>query len=90
MAKAIINFDVRATSPEVNMEELEKKLKEIIESKDGVVNESKVVPFSFGLKSVNINFSIDESHGVDSLEDEMNALDDVNEVVTLSMSRALG
>ncbi len=94
MAKVIVKMRVMPESTEVDLEELEKKVREKIISFAGMenaVNNVEKNPVAFGLKSLDITFAVDESKGdTEPLEDDISNLEEVASVEITSVSRALG
>jgi len=92
MAKAIITIKIMPSSPEVNLEQLEKTAKEHIAAFAGEgETKTEIVPVAFGLKSVNIIFVMEESLGSpDVVEEKIRALEDVNSAEIVDVRRAIG
>ena len=92
MANAVVTLKVMPTSPEVNMEELEVKVKEKIAVFAGE-GDTKIeeVPIAFGLKALNIIFVMDESKGSpDPLAEKIQNLDAVNSAEITDVRSAIG
>ncbi|MAG47106.1 elongation factor 1-beta [archaeon] len=92
MAEVIITFKVMPDSPETDMEELEKTVKEKISKFAGKAEfKSNLEEIAFGLKAFNITFVMDENKGsTDSLESDITNLENVNSVEVTDIRRALG
>jgi len=92
MAKVIVKMRVMPENPEVDLEALEKTLREKIEAFSGIpVNNVQVSPVAFGLKALDITFAVEESKGdTEPLEEELSGIEGVNSVEVTSVSRALG
>ena len=90
MARVIISLKIMPSSPEVDLNALEEKAKEIISQKGNVMNVEKK-PIGFGLVSLIVKFNMDESQGsTDSLEEDIKKLESVESVEVIAISRALG
>jgi len=92
MAKAVVTIKVMPESPEIDLEELEKKVKDAIISFAGE-GEMKVSvePVAFGLKSMNIIFVMEESKGsTEPLEKAVEAIEGVSSMEVTDVRRAVG
>ena len=92
MANAIISMKIMQTSPDIDLNAMEIKVKEIIVKHVGEGEiRAEHVPVAFGLKSLNIIFVMDEkNHKLDPIEEEIAALEGVNSVEVTDVRRALG
>ena len=93
MADLVATIKVMPENPEVNLEDLEKRVKEKINgfTKEEAQMKVMVEPVAFGLKSLNVTFVMDESLGsLDPLEEEISKFEDVASVEVTDVSRALG
>lgn len=90
MAYVFITFKIMPESPSSNLENISKKAKEILE-KYGKISQEEIVPVAFGIKSINITLVMDEKKGsTESIEEEIKAIDEVQNVDIISIRRALG
>ena len=92
MADVIITLKIMPENPEVNLEELENRVKEKIKGFSGETEtKTEIEEVAFGLKAIKIIFVMDESKGAtDSLEKEISELDGANSVDVVDVRRALG
>ena len=90
MAMMIIEYKIMPESPETDLDALKGKASKVIEEVGGFINEVKEIPLGFGLKSLNVRLSIDESKGTELLEEKLKSISDVQNVEIVSLSRALG
>ncbi len=92
MAFVIVTLKVMPESPEIDLEEVEGRVKEAIKEFAGDRKmESKIEPVAFGLKSLNIIFLMEESQGSpDPLAEKVAEFDGVNSAEITDVSRALG
>lgn len=95
MAFAFLTLKVMPESPEINLDELSKKLinliQEYTESTNPENTKVEYEPIAFGLKATILKFAVDEAKGgTDSLEEKIAALEEVANVEVTGISRALG
>ena len=92
MAHMILTYEIRPEDGDVEYSKLEEVTKLTIKNFDSTVNIKymKEKPMGFGLKAVEINFSIDEKYGTDAIEEALKAKKEIGDAICLSMSRALG
>jgi translation elongation factor aEF-1 beta len=92
MAQAIVSMKIMPISPDIDLDEMEIKVKEVVVKHvgEGEIRSEKV-PVAFGLKSLNIIFVIDEKeHELDPIEADLTAIEGVNSVEVTDFRRALG
>lgn len=95
MATAVVTVRIMPESPEVNLEEIKEKAQGIIREftgreapEDQRVN---IVPIAFGLKALDIVFTMDEAKGSpDILEEKMKAIEGVQSFEVTDVRRAIG
>ena len=91
MAEVVITLKIMPDSPQVNLEEIKSKAKELIKEFGGEVGKEEIVPVAFGLKSLNLFFVMDESlGGTDSLEEKIKEVKGVQSVEVIDVRRAIG
>ncbi len=95
MATAVVTVKIMPESPEVNLDEIKEKaqaiLREFTERDDPADQKVEIVPIAFGLKAVNITFTMDEAKGSpDVLEDKMTAIEGVQSFEVIDVRRAIG
>jgi elongation factor 1-beta len=80
------------TSPETDLAKIEQQAKEEITAfTDTDTFKVEQKPIAFGLKSVNITFTMDENKGsTDELEEKIATLNGVNSVEVTDVRRAIG
>jgi len=92
MAKVIATLKIMPESPDVNLEELQKKVEKSITDFAGETEtKAETEPIAFGLNALNIIFVMEEEKG--STEDLENAIADlkgVNSVEVTDVRRAIG
>ena len=92
MADVILTLKIMPESPEIDLEELENKIKEEIKKFSGEYEfKTETEPVAFGLKALKIIFVMDEGKGsTDKLEEDISKLEGVNSVNVIDIRRALG
>ena len=92
MASVIITMKVMPISPDVNMKELEARVKEkIVEFAGEGEIRTELQPVAFGLKALQVIFVMDESKGAtDPLEEAIRSIEEVNSAEVVGVTRALG
>ena len=91
MGIALIKIKIMPSSPDVNLEDIKKKAKIIIEKNKGKRVSFEEQPIAFGLKAIIISFEQDEKEGeLDPIENALNKIKDVSSVQIIDMRRAFG
>lgn len=92
MANAVVTIKVMPESPDVNLEELEVKVKEkIVEFAGEGDMKVDIQPVAFGLKSMNIIFVMDEAKGsTEPLEKAVEDIEGVASIEVTDVRRAVG
>jgi len=91
MAEVIVTIKIMPSSPETNLEEIESKAREIIEG-HGKFVKADILPIAFGLKQLNIVFTLDESKAemLEAIENKLKEIEGINSVETIDVRRAIG
>jgi elongation factor 1-beta len=92
MANAVVTMKIMPESPEINLDELEKKVREKILDFAGEGDMKVTVePVAFGLKSLTIIFVMDEAKGsTEPLEKEVESIEGVSSQEITDVRRAVG
>jgi len=91
MAMVYVTFKIMPKSPETNIPEIGAKAKELIVNYGGNFASQEEVPIAFGLKALNIIFSMNEDKGAtDPLEEQIEAIDGVQSVQVTDVRRGIG
>ena len=91
MGIALIKIKLMPISPEVNLEEIKEKSKEIIEKNKGMHPQFEEQPIAFGLKAVIVGFEQDENDGeLEPIEEGFKKIGNVSSVEVIDMRRAFG
>lgn len=83
IAKSTVILDVKPWESDTNMDEIEKKVREI--SMDGLLwGASKMVPIGYGIRKLQINCIVeDDKVGLDNLEESITSLEDLVQSVDI-------
>lgn len=95
MATAVVTVRVMPESPETDLVELQKKVQEEIRKftgrRDPADQRVSIEPIAFGLKALNIIFTMDEKLGSpDSIEGRITAIEGVQSFEVTDVRRAIG
>jgi elongation factor 1-beta len=92
MAFAGITLKVMPESTDVDMDELEREVKEKILKVYGEVGEIRVEeePIAFGLRALKLTFVIDEKLGADPIEQAVAEIEGVASARVVDFRRAIG
>ncbi len=91
MAKVMVVIRIMPEGTEVNLKELEKKIKEEVKNFGGDVTRVTVVPIAFGLSALDIEFFMDEKLGAtDPLEEKLANIEGVASASTTDVRRVVG
>jgi len=90
MGIAAVKIKIMPTSPDVNLDEIQEKARKLIE-KDGGKNLSfEIEPVAFGLSALIAFFAWNEDQELESLENQLRNIEDVNSIQVIDMRRAFG
>jgi len=81
MGKVGISLKIMPENPEVNLDGVLEKIKANYH-----VEDSKIVPVAFGLKSLDVLILTEDAGGTDKIEDFVKELEGVNSVEVVSVS----
>lgn len=90
MGMAVVKIKVMPTSPEVDLEELQSKITKILETADAKGCKIEIEPIAFGLNALIVLFGWDEAKEIDSLENSLKEIEEVNSAEIIDMRRAIG
>ncbi len=82
-----IKIKIMPTSPDVNLGEIKEKVKKIIENNGGKNKEYVEEPIAFGLEAIIAFFHWPEEKEIDSLEEQLKAVKNVQSVQTIDMRK---
>jgi elongation factor 1-beta len=90
MGTALVKLKIMPTSPEVDLEAIKDKAKEVVEKNEAKNISFEEEPIAFGLKAIILGFSIDESKELEPIEESLKKVENVNSVQVIDMRRAFG
>ncbi|MFH1590862.1 MAG: elongation factor 1-beta [archaeon] len=91
MADVIATIRIMPDSPETPLDKIEEDAKKLIEADKSIVHKTERKPVAFGLNSIDIMFTRDESLGsFDELEKSISDMENVSSVETIDVRRAIG
>ncbi len=90
MGIAAVKIKILPTSPDVDLEELKTTICSMVERKGGKNCQIEQEPIAFGLEALIAFFAWPEELELETLEEEVNALEKVSSVQVIDMRRALG
>lgn len=90
MGIAVVKIKILPVSPEVDLEKLRDKVKDLIEGMSGKGCNFEEEPIAFGLKALIVFFSWPEEIELEKLEERLNGIEDVSSIQIVDMRRALG
>jgi translation elongation factor aEF-1 beta len=90
MGIAVVKIRIMPSSPSVNLKNIEEQTKKLIEKRKGKGCQFEEKPIAFGLKAIEVFFGWPEEEEIDTLENELSKIKDVNSVQVIDMRRAIG
>lgn len=91
MAYVVVTLKIMPESPDVDLEKIQKKAEKEVKNFGGNVGKVEIEEVAFGLKAINIFFTMDEKQSnTDPLEENVSALDGVNSAQITDIRRAIG
>ncbi|MDP3987417.1 MAG: elongation factor 1-beta [Nanoarchaeota archaeon] len=90
MSLIAVKMKLMPSSPESNLEEIENKVKELLEEQDAKNPTFETQPIAFGLKALIASFGWPEDKELEGFEDQLRKIENVNSVEMIDMRRALG
>lgn len=82
-----IQIKIMPISPEVNLEEIKAKAKQIVESQGGKNREYTEEPVAFGLKAIIAFFEYPEEKPLEELEAQFQKIENVNSIQVIDMRK---
>lgn len=89
MGSVNIKMKIMPSSPKTDLEEIKEKAKGLIEENEGKGTNFEEEPIAFGLKAIIAMFIYPEEKSLDSLEEELEKIENVKSVRIIDMRRAL-
>jgi len=82
-----IKIKIMPTSPEVNMEELSSKIKNLVETSGGKNREYEIEPIAFGLNAIIAFFEWPEESPLEEFETKLEKVENVNSIKVIDMRK---
>ena len=89
MGTAGIKIKIMPTSPDVNLEEIKKQAKVLIEKKGGKNREYEEEPIAFGLKAIIAFFELSEEIEPGEIEETLKTVKGVSSTQIIDMRRLI-
>ncbi len=90
MGTALVTIKIMPKSIDVDLEALQKKVKQITQETGGEKPTTKTEPIAFGLNAIILNFALDESKSIDDIQDKLKELSEVSSAEVIDFRRAFG
>lgn len=90
MGITAVQMKLMPVSPEANLQEIEKKAEEIINSMHKTLVKIEEEPIAFGLKAIILSFAWNDEIDTEKLEAELEKIENVSSVETLDIRKAFG
>lgn len=90
MGTALITIRIMPTSPDINLDEIQKEAEKIISKEQGKNFHFTKEPIAFGLNSLNISFSRDENLDSDEMMNKVQSIKNVNSAEIIDFRRSFG
>ena len=90
MGIAAVKIKLMPSSPGVNLEEIEKKAKKILEEKEVKNPQFEKQAIAFGLNALIILFAWPEEKELEELENDLKKIEDVKSAEVTDIRRAIG
>lgn len=90
MGIVLVTIKIMPKSPEVDLEIIQKKAKQITEEKGGQKPTTKTEPIAFGLNAVILNFALNESKSIDDIQDKLREIKEISSAEVIDFRRAFG
>lgn len=90
MSIAAVKIKLMPTSPETDLENIEKDAKATIEDRGGKGPQFEKQAIAFGLNALIVLFAWPEEKPLEELEEELKKIENVNSVQVVDIRRAIG
>ncbi len=88
MGTVLIKIKLMPTSTDVNLEEIKKNARKVVEKGEGRNINFEEEAIAFGLKAVIVGFALDESKELEPIENKLGEVKNVNSAQITDMRRA--
>ena len=89
MGSLNVRIKIMPSSPSVNLNKIKDEAKKILEKEGGRGSMFEEEPIAFGLKAVIVTFLYPEEKELESVENKLGKIHEVNSVQIIDMRRAL-
>ena len=89
MGKMNVKLKLMPTSPSVNLENIKKKAKELVEKRGGTNSQFQEEPIAFGLKAVIMTFIWPEEKELEETEEMLKRIQDVSSEEIIDLRRTV-
>jgi|TARA_B100001971_G_C18097832_1_gene487137 elongation factor 1-beta len=90
MGTALVRIKIMPESPDIDLEEIQEKAKQIVGDNGGEKVSIKTEPVAFGLNAIILTFALDESKSVDDIENPLKNIENVSSAEVIDFRRAFG
>jgi elongation factor 1-beta len=90
MGFTAVQMKLMPNSPEANLQAIEKKAEEVINSMHKTAVKVEEEPIAFGLKAIILSFAWNDEIDTEKLEAELQKIENVSSVETLDIRKAFG
>lgn len=90
MALAALKIKIMPVSPETDLEKIKHAAKVEIEKLGAKLHSSEIEPIAFGLNALILTIAWPESQELESIENNLAKIDEVNSVEVIDFRRAIG
>lgn len=90
MGIAAVKIKIMPSSPDINLEEIEKGARKILEEKEVKNPQFEKQPIAFGLNALIILFAWPEEKELEGLENDLKKIGDVKSAEVIDIRRAIG
>lgn len=90
MGTALITIKIMPISIEANLKEIQEFAENIVSKGQGKNTRFEEVPIAFGLKALHVFFDLDESIELETIENQLREIENVNSAQVIDMRRAFG
>lgn len=90
MGFVVVKMKLMPNSPETNLQEIEKKAEEIINSMHKTIVKVEEEEIAFGLKAIILSFAWNDEVEIEQLEAKLQQIENVSSVELLDLRKAFG
>ncbi|MFA5953650.1 MAG: elongation factor 1-beta [Candidatus Pacearchaeota archaeon] len=87
MGIAGVKYKIMPSSPEINLKELEEKIKKVIKKNQGENVSFVEEPIAFGLKAIIATFQCSEEKDLNQMESSLEKIENVNSIQMIDIRK---